>query len=151
MSRCSVFTDTLTLLCLNLVKREPDPVLEGHRLLWAGMHVSLMIKWYLLVIPRNAHFLEEYVGLQTPSRSIFVFQLFMPTESLSTSGKTSLEGDWGGGKCSVWKNPSSIASHSHNAQNNSLQKFKTCSKNQKVQLCYVVRKEQAGLKVCWRP
>lgn len=94
----------------------------------------------------NAQFLEKYVGLQTPRRSIFAFQLFTPAESLSASGKASLERDWGEGKCSVWKNPSSMASRSHKAQNTSLHKFKTCSKSHKLQLCCAVRKEQESPK-----
>lgn len=150
MSRRSVFTDTLTLLSLNLVQWEPDPVLEGHRLLWAGMHASPMIKWYLLVIPRNAHFLENMLVCKLPE-GVFLFFSCLCQLKVFSFLERRLERDCGGGKCSVWKNPSSIASHSHNAQNTSLQKFKTCSKNQKLQLCYVVRKEQEGLKVCWRP
>lgn len=97
---------------------------------------------------RNALFLEKYVGLQIPRRTIFTFQLFIPTESLSTSGKTSLERDWGGSKCSVWKNPSYMSLYSHKSQNTSLHEFKTCSKNHKLQLCCAVRKEQEGPKAC---
>jgi len=89
----------------------------------------------LICRERNAGFLEKYVGLQTPRRSDFAFQLFTPTKSLSTSGKI------GEDKCSVWKNPSSVASHSHKAQNTSLHGFKTRRKNQKLRLCC---KKKAG-------
>lgn len=116
-----------------------------------------MIKLHLLVslvfhLQGEEWSLPKKPGWSAKSQRKWVFfsALYSNWEKLSTCGKTSLERAGGGGKCSVWKNPSSMASHSDKAQNTSLHNFRIWNKNHKLQLWCAVRNEQEDLGACWR-
>lgn len=54
--------------------------------------------------------------------------------------------NWGEGKSSVWKNPPSLASHSCEAKNSSLHRFKTCSKKSQAAAMLLCKKRAGGPK-----
>lgn len=146
---------TLT-LCTGLLKwgREPDPPsLRGQGLkFWAAVHVSLRNKVHLLVFLNSISSpgkgtvasKKKFAGFEIHRRNICLFLSSVYFNRFSVNaykdgfGKPRVRGNAVSGRIRpTWLHMV--------IKQKILPKFKTCSKNHKLQLCCAVRKEQEGM------